>query len=420
MAFDPRGTGKTIPIICVEDGELDTVNMYDYTRLDPERSPDRLWAASKIFADRCKRTEADTAPFIGTAAVARDLISVVDALDEDGMLRYWGKTVSRSHSWTTANVTLGFSYGIALGAIVAAMFPNRIDRILLDGNVNLPEYYNSFADFEAWDTADGTFSAIWSHCIDAGADLCPLAKYYNDSTILEEEIWNLLDSTVSHPIVVTGANASVALDYNLLKQLYIAAVYGEQDWHNASMITAMLLRGESDNDDLYNLLDHSLPLTAEENEANYMNKVATLAIRAADRVPRSSNMSDIEPLLKQIRNMSTLVGDASDADVMVCAQWPFEPPERYSGPWAGIRTPTPMLLLGNTFDPVTPLTSAYNTSAAFEGSAVLEIDTYGHTSLAAVSECVDNALQAYFVNGALPLEKTYCENEVAPYRMKDD
>lgn len=81
----------------MEDGELDTVNMYDYTRLDPERSPGRLWAASKVLVDRCERTEADIAPFIGTAAVARDLISVVDALDEDGMLRYWGRTISSFH-----------------------------------------------------------------------------------------------------------------------------------------------------------------------------------------------------------------------------------------------------------------------------------------------------------------------------------
>lgn len=77
---------------CIEDQELDMLNMNECIRLDPERSPNRLWAASTVLADRCKRTAADVGPFLGTAAVARDLMSVVDALDEDGMLRYWGRS----------------------------------------------------------------------------------------------------------------------------------------------------------------------------------------------------------------------------------------------------------------------------------------------------------------------------------------
>lgn len=48
----------------------------------------------------------------------------MDALDEDGLLRFWG-----------------VSYGTILGATVAAMFPERVDRIVLDSNVNAQQYY---------------------------------------------------------------------------------------------------------------------------------------------------------------------------------------------------------------------------------------------------------------------------------------
>jgi hypothetical protein len=91
VAFDPRGTGQNNPILCAEN-DLDLLSLRDDFKLDAERSPERLWAASKVFGERCKRTEADIMPFIGTASVARDLMSVVDAMEEDAMLRFWGPT----------------------------------------------------------------------------------------------------------------------------------------------------------------------------------------------------------------------------------------------------------------------------------------------------------------------------------------
>lgn len=36
----------------------------------------------------------------------------------------------------------GFSYGTALGTTVAAMFPDRMDKIVLDGNLNPSEYWS--------------------------------------------------------------------------------------------------------------------------------------------------------------------------------------------------------------------------------------------------------------------------------------
>jgi hypothetical protein len=51
----------------------------------------RLWARGAIDADICFKKANETGRLIGTAFVARDLISVVDALEEDGMSRYWGE-----------------------------------------------------------------------------------------------------------------------------------------------------------------------------------------------------------------------------------------------------------------------------------------------------------------------------------------
>lgn len=62
---------------------------------------------------------------VGTAFVARDINAIFDALDEDGYIRYWG-----------------FSYGTVLGATLAAMFPDKTDRMVLGGNINPIDYYH--------------------------------------------------------------------------------------------------------------------------------------------------------------------------------------------------------------------------------------------------------------------------------------
>lgn len=35
----------------------------------------------------------------------------------------------------------GYSYGTLLGATLTAMFPDKIARVLLDGNINPDDYY---------------------------------------------------------------------------------------------------------------------------------------------------------------------------------------------------------------------------------------------------------------------------------------
>jgi hypothetical protein len=87
-----RGTGNTIPFSCTEN-EDDTANLlYDVILGNSsDVALGRLWARGAINAGLCFQKSNATGNLIGTSFGARDLISVVDALDEDGMLRYWGE-----------------------------------------------------------------------------------------------------------------------------------------------------------------------------------------------------------------------------------------------------------------------------------------------------------------------------------------
>lgn len=88
----------------------------------------RLWGQTQVAEDSCYDFPGfqERGSLIGTSFAARDLIEIVDALEDDGLLRFWGT-----------------SYGTVLGSTVAAMFPDRIDRMVIDAVLNPHEYFNS-------------------------------------------------------------------------------------------------------------------------------------------------------------------------------------------------------------------------------------------------------------------------------------
>ncbi len=91
--FLSSGTGKTIPFICTDDAFYMGQIVSEYRPSDDsDTAAERLWARGMVDANICiqQGNGNETAEFIGTAFVARDLMSVVDALGEDGLLRYWG------------------------------------------------------------------------------------------------------------------------------------------------------------------------------------------------------------------------------------------------------------------------------------------------------------------------------------------
>jgi hypothetical protein len=74
--------------------------------------------------------------------------------------------------------------------------------------------------------------------------------------------------------------------------------------------------------------------------------------------------------------ISPRFGDVATVTISTCAQWDFEAKERYGGDFR-VKTSFPPLIIGNTWDPVTPLKSARNVTALFEGSVLLQHNGHG-------------------------------------------
>jgi pimeloyl-ACP methyl ester carboxylesterase len=96
ISFDPRGTGRTLPFSCFPNNpEAAAISAYLDSRWysSSDTEPGRLWTAAGIFADTCYNSLKQYGDLVGMAFTARDMMQIVDALGEDGMLRYWGAFV---------------------------------------------------------------------------------------------------------------------------------------------------------------------------------------------------------------------------------------------------------------------------------------------------------------------------------------
>lgn len=102
------------------------------------------------MANTCGEKMKEIGGLVGTSFVARDMMQIVDALKEDGKLRYWGEycPFKPNHFFEClcifAHIPVGISYGTILGAVVADMFPDRMDSLIFDGVVNGHHYYYNY------------------------------------------------------------------------------------------------------------------------------------------------------------------------------------------------------------------------------------------------------------------------------------
>lgn len=91
ISWDPRGTGQTLRFACFEPEETGGT----LAQGSPDESPEvrqQVWDEAGYIAGNCSEKVSDIGGLVGMAFTARDMMQIVDALGEDGKLRYWGKS----------------------------------------------------------------------------------------------------------------------------------------------------------------------------------------------------------------------------------------------------------------------------------------------------------------------------------------
>jgi hypothetical protein len=161
---------------------------------------------------------------------------------------------------------------------------------------------------------------------------------------------------------------------------------------------------------------------------------AILGIRCGDKKPRvDSLVPGMRPTYLDFEETTRWFLDFwGHSNHFACAQWKFDAAERYEGNF-NVETANPILFVGNTYDPVTPFESARNMSESFVNGALLHLNGFGvrirptfhtpltemavlmdvddvqHVSLSDESDCVNDAIYNFFVNGEYPEKGAVCQ-----------
>ncbi|KAL8801968.1 MAG: hypothetical protein Q9200_006754 [Gallowayella weberi] len=371
IGFDPRGTSTTLPFSCFPDSgsrdlALASTRFASFLNAS-DTAIGQAWAARTVLAETCYQSNRDNGELIGTGFVARDMIQIVDALDEGGLLNYWG-----------------FSYGTALGATVAAMFPDRMGRVVLDGCLNPHDYYAG-NDVEQTTNSDAGFDGFFEGCV-THPQSCAFAKHGTTAEELKDRFYNLLYSVKSKPYVVKSGNTSYIIDYSTLKGYIQGALYPVATWPTLALGLHGLL---TLNDTAAQALASLNPFDTKTLYPNNGPDVLLGGIRGSDVTFRTDNLSSLYPLIEQFYAKSQIFGDVLSPNLLTYAQWPFHAKGAYTGDFR-VKMRNPILLIGSDVDALTPLVSAQNASAGFEGSVVLQHGGYGVSFLSAreYSPCI--------------------------------
>lgn len=167
IGFDPRGVGQSGPNLdCFPNApEAKAQVAATFGRPIDGQDPSSLsqeFAKAGAYGEWCSRVhEGGNAKYANTPANAEDMLNYVERAavlsgnaKEDAKLWYWG-----------------FSYGTALGATFASMFPDRVGRVILDGVVDSEEYYRG-----SWSgnmaQSDEAVESFFTYCHAAGPEKC--------------------------------------------------------------------------------------------------------------------------------------------------------------------------------------------------------------------------------------------------------
>ena len=383
VAFDPRGVGRSSPVDCLSDRELDAWRAND-TAADVDDDPAAAVAESRTtaarFAAGCSRSAGDLLGEIGTVSAARDLDVVRDALGEE-----------------RADY-LGYSYGTLLGATYADLFPQRVDRFVLDGALD-PE--SSYTDLVAGQAAgiEIALRAYATACLAGDAGDCPLS---GDVEQAVQQVVGVVERADDEPFPTTGRDGRAAT-VGIAFTGVIAPLYDDRQW---PALSEALTRALQD-DDGTALLDLADGYADREPSGRYTGNLeeAFQAISCLD-YPVDASLEAMQRSAAQIEEQAPLVGPLMSYGEVLCGEWPV-PAERTPGPVEAAGTP-PVLVLGTTNDPATPYAWAQALADQLEAGVLVTFEGDGHTAYGRGSRCVDHSVEAWLVDGAVVADGTRC------------
>ncbi|TLS24927.1 hypothetical protein PpBr36_09125, partial [Pyricularia pennisetigena] len=409
VSFDPRGVNNSGPTLDCFSGDAQaraTFKRLHYTGVTnvSTSSLQEQYSSSSIYGQRCNEAVENDSPhgyYVTTPAVARDLLTFVQAEAELA-----GRSPQDAKLWCYAG-----SYGTVVGTTFAAMFPDRIGRMILDGVVDGEQYY----DNNWWDTidqADETMQRFSTLCHAAGPEAC--AFWGQTPANITARMDAIIHQLQNDPVPISRAGAAglpSLVTYSDLKALLVQSLYNPL--RSFPVLANILRQVEQGNvTSLVGMFDSTIGFAAD----------AGRVIRCADsyRRNRLTTIQGFKDYAEHLDSQSKYAGDMFTifVDTILCRSMQPRLPDSMvvQGPIKLDRsTGFPILFTNTVVDGLSPLKSARQVSSRFPGSVLLLQEAVGHVVVyQGGSNCYFGHVQAY-LQGVVPPANITCPQQYVPF-----
>lgn len=374
IGFDPRGVDRSAPVTCYDAAGMDE---YLFDVPDAERGSaaweDEAVEEAEDFADACEANSDGILPYISLQNTARDL-DLLRAVLGDTSLNY-----------------LGFSWGTALGAVYADLFPERVGRMVLDGALD-PSVPGSEVGALQAIGFETSLRAFFADC--ATQDDCPYRGTVDD---MMADLGALLARLDRNP-VTAGDGRELGADVMLTS--IITALYSSGSWN--FLRTAITAAEDGDATTAFVLADTYYARVGDDYRDN--STEAFTAYNCVD-YPLESEEA-MEAAAQRVETEAPTIAPYWFGPDL-CESWPVAP--------VATREPVtaegaaPILVVGSTGDPATPYEWAVALADELSSGVLVTRVGEGHTGFNQGSACVDDAVESYLVDGVVPSADIRCE-----------
>jgi len=328
----------------------------------------------KSFGRGCLRRSGDLTRHVSTEDAARDMDVIRSVLDED-RLSYFGA-----------------SYGTFLGATYADLFPDHVGRMVLDGAVDPSEDAVQMALVQAKGFQVALDSYV-KHCVDHGG--CYLGD--TESKALAR-IHDFLQQVDAQPLPGDGSR-------RLTEGLAVLGIwlplYSRDYWPLLDAALSAALRGNG-----AGLLSLADQYTGRGPDGFTNNSVEALySVNCLDN-DQFVSLQQLHHVVPEFEDASPTFGRVFAYGLTACGAWPVhsgkEPHPLHA------RGAPPILVIGTTRDPATPLSWAESLAKQLESGTLVTRDGDGHTGYRAGNSCVDDTVEKYLVSGVVPKGTVHC------------
>lgn len=372
IGWDPRGVGQSTPVKCLDTAQMDAFIAADGSP-DDDAEIAALDKEAKALADGCRARSAELLPHVSTKDAARDM-DVMRGIVGDPQLYYLGK-----------------SYGTYLGATYAELFPKNVGRLVLDGAVDpaRPTDKINMAQAKGFDVALDAFA---EDCAKRG---CALGSSKDE---VLQKVDKVLADADAKPLSGDGKR-QVTQGIAVLGVIF--PLYVKEYWPRLEKAVEAGLTGDGSR-----LLSLADTYTSRQPGGYGDNSGEVIyAVNCLDH-PDLTSIADAKSKEAEFKAASPRFGEYLLWGSLPCAHWPVKPLNTQHA----IKAPgaKPIVVVGTTRDPATPYEWAVALAGQLESGVLVTRDGDGHTGYYEGNQCVDDAVETYYLDGTPPKDGLKC------------